>query len=60
MAKDPPGYGPPWSWWDEQDYIERPRMRSENDTQYSARKSLASLSAAIISSLQSHPYRRDY
>jgi hypothetical protein len=60
MPKDPPGYGEPYSWAENQDYIERPRMRGEGDTAYSVRRSIASLSAAIISSLQSHPYRRDY
>ena len=59
MAHDPPGYRP-YTWAEEQDYIELPRRRSETDTDYAARKSLASLSAAIISSLQSVIRRWDY
>ena len=56
---DPPWHGD-YSWWENQDYIERPRMRRETDVNYSTRQSIASLSAAIISSLQSHVYRWEY
>ena len=59
MAKNPPGYSP-YSWWEEQDYVELPQMRSESDVAYSTRKSMASLSRAIIISLQSVRLKWDY
>ncbi len=59
MAKDPPGYQP-YSWGEEQDYMERPRMRRETDAQWQDRKSVTSLSAAIISNLSRVIHRWDY
>ena len=59
MAHDPPGYRS-YTWVEEQEYIELPRRRSETDTDYAVRQSIASLSAAIISSLQSVIRRWDY
>ena len=59
MPSDPPGYRP-YTWAEEQEYIELPRRRSETDTDYSVRRSVASLSAAILSSLQSVIHRWDY
>jgi hypothetical protein len=60
MATDPPGYGQPYTWIENQEYIERPRMRRETDVEYSVRVSVARLSAQIIASLQSSIHQRDY
>ena len=59
MAKDPPGYRP-YSWAEEQDYMERPRMRTETDVDYKTRQCVAALSAQIISSLRSVVHKWDY
>ncbi len=60
MSDDPPGYGSPYSWGEEQDYMERPRLRRETDAAYADRKSVTSLSAAIISNLSRVIHRWDY
>lgn len=60
MANDPPGYGSPYSWAEEQEYMERPRMRRETDTDYAVRISITSCSATILSSLSRVIKRWDY
>ena len=60
MAKKTPGYREPYSWGEEQDYMERPRMRRETDVEWADRKSITSLSAAIISNLSRVIHRWDY
>lgn len=60
MSSDPPGYGKPYTWRQNQEFFERPRMRRETDAEYSVRVSIAATSAAIIASLQSAVHRYEY
>ena len=48
----------PASWTECQDFIERPRMRGESETDWSVRRSLARLSREILTRLR-NPWRQD-